>query len=218
MYPRRASCYLVVIVLLASMAIASDENAESSGWRDLFDGKTLTGWKVTNFGGEGDVRVVDGTIEMDFGGSLTGITYTKEVPSTNYEVRLEAKRVDGIDFFGTTTFPVHDSFCSLVLGGWSGSVVGLSNINDQDASANETTRFIKFQAERWYRIRIRVTDKKIQAWIDDKQIVDQQLEGRKISTRAEVELSQPLGVSAYETRAALRRIQVRKLKPTGPKH
>ena len=40
-------------------------------------------------------------------------------------------------------------------------------------------------------MRIRVTDAKIEAWIDDRQIVDQSREGRKFSVRSEVELSRP---------------------------
>ncbi len=205
---RLATCSIVFSLVVCH---AQAGKVKEPKWRDLFDGKSLAGWKVTNFGGEGDVEVVDGTIEMDFGGSLTGITYTKEVPKSNYEIRMDAKRMDGIDFFCTTTFPVRDSFCSLVVGGWAGSIVGLSNIDGEDASANETTRFVKFKSDQWYRIRIRVTNKKIQAWIDDKQIVDQEIGGRKLSTRPEVELSQPLGIAAWETRAALRRIQLRRL-------
>jgi len=178
----------------------------------LFDGKTLNGWKVTNFGGEGEVLVEDGRIVMEMGFSLTGITnQSKDLPTTNYEIQLEACRLDGVDFFCTLTFPVKDSHASLVVGGWAGAVVGISCIDDKDASQNETTKYVGFKSDQWYRIRVRVLDKRIQAWIDDKQLVDVNIDGRKLSTRPEVDLSRPLGIAAWETRSALRNISLRKL-------
>ena len=190
---------------------AMRNSSVSPAWRSLFDGKTLTDWKITNFGGEGEVTAENGEIAMDFGSSLTGVTYTGEFPRTNYEVQLEAKRVDGIDFFCGMTFPVGDSYCSFIIAGWAGAVVGLSSIDGKDASDNQTTRFMNFENNRWYRIRVRVTAQRIEAWIDDKQVVNQNIVGRRISTRNEVDLSKPFGISAWETRSALRNIQIRRL-------
>ncbi len=90
-------------------------------------------------------------------------------------------------------------------------MVGLSSIDGHDASENETTQYKKFESGQWYKIRLRVTPERIQAWIDDKVWVDQDIVGRKISTRGEVNLSKPFGISAYETRSALRKLQVRDL-------
>jgi hypothetical protein len=183
------------------------------GWQPLFDGKTLTNWQSTTFGGQGAVKVEDGQIVLEMGGGdLTGITWTgPELPATNYEIALQAMRVDGNDFFAGVTFPVADSFCSLILGGWGGTVVGLSSINGMDASENDTTESIAFDSGRWYDVRIRVTPAKIEAWLDERQIVDQDIRGRKISTRVEVDLSQPLGIAAYRTKSALRDIRLRRL-------
>ena len=78
---------------------------------------------VAEFGGQGEVSIEDGAIIMNFGESLTGVTYTGgDLPKNDYEVRVEAKRVDGIDFFCGLTFPVADSYCSFIVGGWAGSV------------------------------------------------------------------------------------------------
>ena len=44
--------------------------------KNLFNGKTLEGWKVTDFGGEGKVVVRDGAIVMQRGNQMTGITWT----------------------------------------------------------------------------------------------------------------------------------------------
>ena len=186
--------------------------ADKPQWQPLFDGKSLDGWKVVEFGGDGDVEVKDGRIIMKMGNSLTGITFAgKELPISNYEIELEAMRVDGIDFFCGLTFPVGKRHCSFIVGGWAGAVVGLSSIDDKDASENDTTKYMNFKTGQWYRIRVRVTDAKISAWIDDKQVVDQDTKDRKISTRNEVDLSKPLGLSCWQTTSAVRNIRLRKL-------
>ena len=184
---------------------------EAGAWKPLFNGKSLDGWKAAEFGGEGEVTVKDGMILLDFGSSMTGITLQKEFPKSNYELRLEAKRVDGIDFFCGLTFPVKDSHCSFIVGGWGGAVVGLSSIDGKDASENDTTKYMRFEKDQWYKIRVRVTDNAIQTWIDDKQIVNQDIRNRKISIRNEVDLSKPLGISTWDTRAALRKLAYRSL-------
>jgi len=181
--------------------------------RSLFDGKTLTGWKVSPFGGEGKVEVQDGQLILNQGaGDLTGVTWTAGgLPNMNYEVSLEAMRVDGSDFFCGLTFPVRNTCCSLIVGGWGGSLVGLSCFDFMDAANNETTKIIPFDNKRWYAIRLRVTETKIEAWIDDKQVVDAEPGTRKISVRIEVEESQPFGVAAFRTKAAIRNIHIRPL-------
>ena len=176
-------------------------------WISMFDGKTLGQWKPSKFGGQGDVEVEDGQIRMQFGSELTGITWSGPPPHMNYELELEARRIDGTDFFCGLTFPVGDSPCSFIVGGWGGGVVGLSSLDGKDAARNETTRFAAFEKGRWYTIRIRVTEHKIEAWIDKQKQVDVDTTGKKISIRPEVEASVPLGVSCFATTAGLRNIR-----------
>ena len=186
---------------------------DAEGWRSAFDGKTLAGWKVTPFGGEGKVEVNDGQLILNMGAAdLTGVTWAGgDLPKTDYEVSLEAMRVDGSDFFCGLTFPVRDSFASLIVGGWGGSLVGISCFDYADAANNETTKMISFENKRWYKIRLRVTEKKIEAWIDDSQVVDAEPGTRKISVRMEVEESKPFGLAAWRTKAALKNIRIRTL-------
>lgn len=185
----------------------------SPPWVSLFNGKNLDGWKTPEFGGEGEVHVKDGNLILEMGVDLTGVTLTnaKKMPLTNYEVELEAMRVDGTDFFCGLTFPVKKDPCSFILGGWGGSLCGISSIDGDDASQNSTTTFQTFKKKQWYKIRLQVTDHKIQAWLDGKQIVDQNLKDRKISIRHEVDLSRPFGITSFATTAALKNIKVRKL-------
>ncbi|MEN3339885.1 MAG: hypothetical protein V7647_3561 [Acidobacteriota bacterium] len=203
---------LVVLGSVPVLAQAQAAKPAEPGWQVLFDGKTLTNWQITKFSGEGAVAVENGEIVMAAGRPLTGITWAgPELPTTNYEITLQAMRVEGRDFFAGVTFPVADSFCSLILGGWGGTVIGLSSINGMDASENETSQSMEFASGRWYSIRIRVTTEKIEAWLDDRQIISQDLKGNKITTRSEVDPSQPLGVASYRTKAALRDFRLRKL-------
>jgi hypothetical protein len=185
---------------------------EGEGWKPMFDGRTLAGWQPTDFAGHGQVECESGLMMLYLGNSLTGVNWTNDVPKVDYEIALEAMKLQGSDFFCGLTFPVKDSFCSLILGGWGGSVVGLSSLEHQDASENETTQFMKFDTGKWYRVRVRVTEKKIVVWIDDKEIVNLLTEGRTISLRlGEIEMSKPLGIATYETTAALRAIKIRRL-------
>jgi hypothetical protein len=186
-------------------------NAEE-GWTPLFDGKTLTNWEITNFGGEGEVLAEAGELTMKQGEPLTGVTWKGfELPKVNYEISLEAQRVEGGDFFCALTVPVKESACSLVLGGWGGTVIGISSINGFDASENETTDYYSFKKGQWYKVRLRVTDTKIEAWLDDDQIANVDYSDKKIGVRIEVEISRPLGVSTFQTEGKIRNFKLRKL-------
>ena len=185
--------------------------SENTPWEQLFDGKTLQNWKVTNFGGEGEVSIENGKLILGIGNDLTGITWTGNLPRVNYEIRLLAERLAGHDFFCGLTFPVKKSCCSLIVGGWGGSVVGLSSIDGQDASENETSLMKKFRDDQWYAIRLRVTDQKIEAWLDQEKIIDFETGNRRISIRSEVTPSQPFGIATWRTKAAIRDIQRRVL-------
>ena len=168
-------------------------------WRPLFDGESLGDWKSTPFGGEGDVAVVDGALRINAGGSLSGVTFAAEFPRQRYEIALEARRVEGDDFFCGLTFPVGDDSCTLILGGWGGGVVGLSSIDGSDASENPTSQYHEFERGRWYDVVVRVTPERIECLLDGERIIDQPLEGRRISIRHEVEPSKPLGIATFAT-------------------
>jgi len=184
--------------------------ATPPGAQQLFDGKTLAGWRISDFAGKGPVRVEDRKLILEMG-TMTGVTYTNPIPTMNYEITLDAMRVEGNDFFCGLTFPVGNDPCSLIVGGWGGGVVGLSSLDGQDASSNETTQYLNFEKGRWYHIRLRVVPNKIEAWIDNDKVVDADTTDRKISIRIEVEESRPLGVATWSTTAALSNIQIRKL-------
>jgi hypothetical protein len=192
----------------AKSVAAKPADAKES-WKSLFDGRTLAGWESAKFGGEGKVAVENGAIVMQRGDMMTGIKSVDKPLKMNYELSLEGKRVEGNDFFCTTTFPVGDSFCSFVVGGWGGSVIGLSCIDFNDAYNNATMRTVNFKKDQWYAIRIRVTKEKIECWIDKEKVVDVTTRGHKLSTRFECDACKPLGVATWSTKGAIRNIRLR---------
>jgi hypothetical protein len=218
-----------VPILFVTTRLAADKNnqnpdgkAEGSPaeakWQSLFDGKELGHWKPTDFGGQGESKVEDGNLVLTHGESLTGVTWQGPLPAKmNYEIELDAQRVDGTDFFCGLTFPVNNDSASLILGGWGGGVCGISNIDDNDAARNDTTSVHEFKKGKWYHVRVRITPDHIEAWLDKEQIVDADTKGKKISVRAEVEASQPLGIATYQTTGAIKNIRLRKLDEAGKK-
>ena len=228
---RRHRPFLFLVVALAVVPLfAADTPAPSSPSPTsaapsasplvLFDGSTLAGWRPSAFDSQKEVKV-----EPAFRGGpaailipktdyLCGLTWADAavLPRTNYEISLEAMRVDGSDFFCGLTFPVGKSHCTFVVGGWSGMVVGLSSIDKMDASENETSQGMEFKNDRWYRIRLRVTPEKIEAWIDARQMVDFEIKDHEIGLRpGDIELSVPLGIATYQTKSAIRNLSLKRL-------
>ena len=181
----------------------------------LFSGADLNGWKIADYAGHGEVGVKDGSLILGTGEGLTGVTWTNDVPARmNYDIQLEAQRVDGYDFFCGLTFPVGGSYCTLILGGWGGGLLGLSSINGMDASENETTDYFRFEKGKWYSVRISVTPRKILVHLDDQLIIDVDAEGKEFDIRGDISLSTPLGMCSWQTKAAIRNMRMRKF--TGP--
>ncbi len=218
---------IAAILFLSASALSADDTAAAAAsqdrdttpakddkdWKPLFNGKDLTGWKVTNFGGEGEVKTGEkGEVTIFEGIDLSGITSTrKDWPTSNYEVEFEAQRAKGTDFFVGYTFPVGDSACSLVLGGWGGGVCGISSLDFMDASENETTSYQDFVRGQWYKVRVRVTDERVQAWLGKRTMADVDRSLYDIDVRFEMEASKPMGFATYQTIGKIRNARIRTL-------
>ena len=181
----------------------------------LFDGKNLDNWERTDFAGKGDVRIDEnGSLVLEMGAELSGVRWKgkTDLPKIDYEVTLQAKRTMGSDFFCGLTFPFKESHATLILGGWGGSLIGISSLDDFDASENETGDAYVFEDKKWYDVRLRVTEEKLQVWLDDKMVIDTDVEGRKVSMRfGEIEMSVPFGICTYATTGVIRDAKIRKL-------
>jgi hypothetical protein len=109
---------------------------------------------------------------------------------------------------------VGGSHCTWINGGWGGSVVGLSSLDGEDASENETSTVRDFDKGRWYVFRLAVTTNLIQGWIDEKLVIEADITGRRVDLRAgEIDLNKPLGFASYSTEGGIRKIEYRMLRP-----
>jgi hypothetical protein len=197
-----------------------EKSAEKAtdGWRSLFDGKSLGAWKSTEFVHGGVVDVHEGALRLGKGDPMTGVVYKgPPLPKIDYEIAWEAKRTEGDDFFCALTFPVNDSPCSIVVAGWGGNVTGLSSLNGSNASENATTTYVKIENDKWRKFRLKVTATKIEAWVDEEQVVDVDPSEYELSIRIEMERCKPFGFASYRSTGLIKNIRIRDLKARADK-
>lgn len=204
-FSRSTAIAAVTIILLMFSSCTTTQPQPT--WTELFDGHTLEGWSKTLFGGEGEISIVDGAIDLQSGSPLTGVTLQTSPPSGNYELEVVASRVEGTDFFCGLTFPVGESHLTLVLGGWGGSVCGFSSIDNADASRNLTRKLKGFTLGRDYKITVRVTKDEVLALLDDEPFVATKRAGVTFSLRPEVMLCKPLGIASFSTIANVKSVR-----------
>ena len=197
----------------SSAAKTSGPVLSPDGWQTLFNGKDLTGWKDLEIGGAGEILVKEGMMVIEDGVEITAVLYTNKTHVIDYEVQLDAMRSKGSDFFCGLTFPVNTNCLTLIVGGWGGGVIGISNLDDFDASENPTTDYINFKDKQWYHIHLKVTAKKLEMWVDKKQIIEQDIEGVRLSMRSgDIEMTEPFGLATWQTEARVKNIRIRTLK------
>ncbi len=204
----------VSTVVILKSSCATVDGPESRPWvaqASRLQTDWETQWTASQFIDPGEVRTENGMIYLEKGNNLTGITWPNPPCRIDYQIALEAMRVSGDDFFCGLTFPVDEHVCTLIVGGWHGNTVGLSCVDYDDASNNETTQYMQFDPKRWYTIRLRVTRQNISAWINELKVVDLDTQGRAITIRDEMEPSRPLGIATWRTTAAIRNFQFRPL-------
>jgi hypothetical protein len=176
-------------------------------WQDIHDGCMAT-WDPASL-----------VLRIPRGEGLAGVRWTGTPPAAPFEIEFEARRTDGGDFFCGLTIPTrNDRECvSLIVGGWGGELVGISSIDDLDASENETTRLRSFETGRWYRIRLRFANERLTAAIDNETVVDLDTTGRRLSLRpGPIDACAPFGLATWETGAELRSIRWRSTLPPEP--
>lgn len=186
------------------------ETAAEPKWTAL-DIRADGSWVQSRFGGDGEMKIADGVVSLGFGDPLTGVRWEGDFPRQQYEISLEARRTAGFDFFCGLTVPVGKERCTLVLGGWGGSLVGLSSIGGEDAAHNETMLIREFEQNRWYQVRMRVTEKRLSVWLDREEIIDFERDDRPLDIRAEMEQSTPLGIAAFQCESQIRNVRYRKI-------
>ena len=212
---------LSLAVLLSLVACGEDKQGSTRpSTIELFDGKSLDGWRAVDFelGGLSKVSLgEDGSLQVGAGDPMAGVVLDDPnipLPTGDYEIELEARIVDGNDFFCglTIPFPSQESHFTLIVGGWGGTVVGISNVNGMDASINTTRHDRPFEPKRWYKIRVRVTSEYLDVWIDDESVIELEIGDRKIAMRpGAIEQCRPIGLANWKTTSAYRNIRLRPL-------
>ena len=183
------------------------------GWEMLFDGKSLSGWEIVRYGGEGEPYVKNGVVvlPMAVNGLMTGLCWVGEpLPTNNYIIYYEARRTEGHDIFAGLSFPYGETFASLIFGGWGGIVNGLSSINGYDASENETTRHFILTDNQWYQVQLRVTTDSIRAIVGTEQVIDIATAGKDIHLRPGLS-NTGLTLWSYLTTGEIRNLRIKKL-------
>jgi hypothetical protein len=209
---RRAGSFVLPWLLGACAGHPAPAPAPAAPWVELFDGRSLGAFVSTEFGGEGEVVVRDGAIHLGFGSPLTGITWTgAPPPAGDYELEVTASRRLGSDFFCGLTFPVGDAHLTLVLGGWGGTVCGLSSLDGLDAAHNATRTLRRFETGRPYTVRVAVAAGRVVATLDGQLLCAAESSRHTLSLRPEVELQRPLGLACYATQATVHAVRWRTL-------
>jgi hypothetical protein len=208
-----AALALAATIALAGCAAAPVAGSGAPPWRELFDGKALGGFAVTDFGGQGEVAVRDGRLVLGMGSPLTGVTWTGQPPAGSYELEVTAARLDGSDFFCGLTFPVGEDHLTLVLGGWGGSLCGLSSLDGNDAAHNDTRCLRQFADGTEYTVRLAVATDRVEASLDGRPLCRIDPRRHRLGLRPEVSLCRPLGFASFQTVAAVRTLRWRPLPP-----
>lgn len=223
---------LLVVLLVCCGAFAQEKSFDRSANEEkasnairVFNGKDLKGLQVLKksyFEDHGVVQVKDGALVITKGMPGSGVNIDpkvfKDLPRMNYEVFMTAKRVEGGDFFCGLTFPIEKSYCTLILGGWGGGSIGLSNVDRMSAIENETSEFYEFKNGEWYDIHLVVSEKEIRATLgvaggkDKKKLFSIATKEHKYNIWWEQEPARPFGITTWNTTAAFKKIEVRRLK------
>jgi len=195
------------------------ENKPAAMRWSLLESAHAASWAQAGIPDEGAVRVQDGELALQTGQPMTGARFTAwesaGLPGAYYAIEYEAMRVEGRDIFGMVTFPVssHNAHATFVLGGWGGTVTGISSIDYSDAGENTTRGEQRFENNRWYRVRVEVRPDDLRAWVDGLIVVNASIKGRKVGLRpGYIDHCLPFGFATWGTSARMRSLVVEKLR------
>jgi len=189
---------------------------------DLLAAESPCRWETAPIEGGGGFRIEDApepVLRLESGLDLSGVRAilgeNENWPTRDYEIAFEARRVEGDDFFCGLTFPVAESHLTLIAGGWGGGVVGLSSLDDLDASENHSRTEMRFETGRWYAVRLVLRAGEVRVWIDGAPVIRVALAGRRIGLKpGPIAACLPIGFATWKTTAEIRRFTLEA--PAGP--
>ena len=173
---KRILALLLVSLFAAGLVRAAEHNTltaaeKKDGWQLLFDGKSLNGWKASE--NQGSFSVADGTLVVF--GKRSHLFYVGPVAGGNFknfelslDIQTQPKANSGVYF--------HTQYQET---GWpeKGYEVQVNNTH-KDVKKGAGLYSVKdnFEAPakdgEWYTMRIKVEGKRVQTFVNGKQIVD----------------------------------------------
>lgn len=169
----------------------------------------LRGWLIADrfdFVDRGEITFQDGTLAIGRGRPATGLSYRGPQPAAYYQMKWEARRTAGSDFFCGMTFPIQGSHATLIVGGWGGGVIGISNVDNMSAVENPTTEYREFELNRWYRFELEVNKTAVLFSIDGERVIDMDHNEQKYSVWWEQEQMAPIGIATWDTASEIRQL------------
>jgi hypothetical protein len=175
----RTAITLLLVSLVAAHTWAASESA-ASGWISLFDGKTLSGWKTNTL--PDSFSVVDGTIRARATGESSHLFYvgtgaTPEAAFKNFELELFARSEPGSNsgiFFHTDIRSGDGQRKSHLSKGYEVQLNSSSIEKRKTGSLYDVVDLAESPVDEstWFRVRVRVQEKRIVIHVNDRQVVD----------------------------------------------
>jgi formylglycine-generating enzyme required for sulfatase activity len=163
------------------------------------------------------VVVEDGCLTLGEGFPITGIAWKSEFPKTDYELCLEVKRIDGNDTFCGIVFPVGQQHLAVNVGGWRGDWVGLEYIDGKGCGETGFKARVPFQAQKFYQVRLRVTQEAIQLWVEGEEVIKcTDIAKKQFSVYGPWTPLMPFGLHSWGTKSGIRSIRLRRLSTDAP--
>jgi hypothetical protein len=168
----KKSLFILFIFSLLTSQIAVSQKSKNKGWQKLFDGKTLSGWRV-NEENPATFSIENNTIKV--AGPRTHLFYEGPIANhnfKNFELKLKAKTLPGSNsgiFFHTQyqarDWPAigYEIQVNQTHDDWrrTGSLYSFADVKDTLVADNV-----------WYNYHIIVKDKNIKVKINEKTVVD----------------------------------------------
>lgn len=176
--PRAAVLYLLVTLIAAPNTIAARPAA--SDWISLFDGKTLSGWKANTL--PDSFSVVDGTIRARATGESSHLFYVGNGAATesrfnNFELEFSARSEPGSNsglFFHTDIRSGDGHPKSRLRKGYELQLNSSVIEKRKTGSLYDVVDLAESPVDEsaWFRVRVRVQEKRIVIQVNDRQVVD----------------------------------------------
>ncbi|NQT87977.1 DUF1080 domain-containing protein, partial [bacterium] len=180
-------------------------------WRDLFDGKTLDGWRKSKWiqGKPGaEVSIKDGAIAHDGQLRRSVIVWDGEMPKTDYELAVSAMPLHDRGHFLEVTIPVGSTHYGFMTGGGETAM----RFHVRDREQREKLGYKKattYQVGRWHDIHFRVSkDRRVTVSVDGVQQLDVPAVPDGYHVAAFYERMVPMGI-CFARSCAVRSIRLR---------